>query len=43
MVGLGPARVDDEALLAEAGADLVVTSLDNVSLKGFAESRLERR
>ena len=32
LAALGLARVDDEALLEEAGADLVVTSLDDVDL-----------
>ena len=40
---LGVARHDDEALLAGADADIVVTSLDDVSLEGLAEGRLERR
>ncbi len=43
MAGLGVARLDDAALLAEAGADLVVTSLDDVSLGGLAEGRLRER
>lgn len=42
MAGLGFARADDEALLEEAGADLVVTSLDDVDLGALAEGRLER-
>lgn len=42
MAGLGLARADDEALLEEAGADLMVTSLDNVDLGALAEGRLER-
>lgn len=42
MAGLGVARLNDEALLAEAGADLVVTSLDDVALPALAEGRLER-
>ena len=42
MAGLGLARADDEALLEEAGADLVVTSLDDVALSALAEGRLER-
>jgi len=41
--GLGVARHDDEALLAGADADIVVTSLDDVSLEGLTEGRLERR
>ncbi len=41
MAGLGVARLNDEALLQEAGADLVVTSLDDVSLPALGEGRLE--
>jgi beta-phosphoglucomutase-like phosphatase (HAD superfamily) len=40
---LGVARHDDEALLAQAGADLVVTTLDDVDLSALAEGRLARR
>src|SRR5215212_1473024 len=40
---LGLARADDEKLLEDADADLVVTSLDDVSLDALAEGRLERR
>jgi beta-phosphoglucomutase-like phosphatase (HAD superfamily) len=43
MAALGLARADDEELLEEAGADIVVTSLDDVSLDALAESRLERK
>jgi beta-phosphoglucomutase len=42
MAALGLARADDEELLAGAGADLVVTSLDDVSLDGLVEGRLEQ-
>lgn len=42
MAALGLARADDEAALAEAGADIVVTSLDDVSLDGLARGRLEK-
>jgi beta-phosphoglucomutase len=42
MAALGLARADDEELLAGANADLVVTSLDDVSLEALAEGRLER-
>lgn len=42
MAGLGIARLDDEDLLARAGADLVVTSLDAVSRPALAEGRLAR-
>jgi beta-phosphoglucomutase len=38
---LGIARADDEEALAEANADLVVTSLDGVSLDALSEGRLE--
>jgi trehalose/maltose hydrolase-like predicted phosphorylase/beta-phosphoglucomutase-like phosphatase (HAD superfamily) len=43
MAGLGVARLGDQDLLAEAGADLVVTTLDDVSLHGLAEGRLRER
>ena len=42
MQALGLARADDEELLKGANADLVVTSLDDVSLEALAEGRLER-
>jgi beta-phosphoglucomutase len=42
MAALGLARAEDEELLAEAGADLVVTSLDDVDLDALAEGRLEQ-
>lgn len=41
MAALGLARADDEEALAEANADLVVTSLDDVSLDALQEGRLE--
>jgi beta-phosphoglucomutase-like phosphatase (HAD superfamily) len=41
MAALGLARADDEELLEEAGADLVVTNLDDVSLDALAEGRLQ--
>ena len=41
MAALGLARAEDEELLAGAGADLVVTTLDDVSLAALAEGRLE--
>jgi beta-phosphoglucomutase-like phosphatase (HAD superfamily) len=41
--GLGVARHDDEAMLADAGADIVVSSLDDVDLAGLAGGRLRRR
>lgn len=41
MAGLGVARLDDRDLLVDAGADLVVTTLDDVSLPALVEGRLE--
>ena len=41
MAALGIARADDEQALASANADLVVTSLDDVSLEAVAEGRLQ--
>jgi beta-phosphoglucomutase len=41
MAALGLARAEDEELLAEANADLVVTTLDDVSLDALTEGRLE--
>ncbi len=38
---LGIARADDEDALAAEGADLVVTSLDDVSLDAISDGRLE--
>jgi beta-phosphoglucomutase-like phosphatase (HAD superfamily) len=43
MAALGVARSDDAALLAAAGADLVVTTLDEVDLDGLDEGRLAAR
>lgn len=40
MGGLGIARMDDQALLNEAGADLVVTALDAVAINAIPEGRL---
>ena len=40
---LGVARHDDEALLAQAGADIVVSTLDDVDLAALSEGRLARR
>ena len=40
--GLGVARHDDEAMLAEVGADIVVESLDDVDLDALREGRLAR-
>jgi beta-phosphoglucomutase-like phosphatase (HAD superfamily) len=43
MAALGVARLDDEELLHRAGADLVVTTPDDVDLDALADGRLERR
>jgi trehalose/maltose hydrolase-like predicted phosphorylase/beta-phosphoglucomutase-like phosphatase (HAD superfamily) len=43
MAALGVARLDDRDLLVAAGADLVVPSLDDVSMTALASSRLEER
>ena len=43
MAALGLARADDEQALEEAAADLVVTTLDDVSLEALSEGRLDRR
>jgi alpha,alpha-trehalase len=43
MAALGVARLDDRDLLLEAGADLVVTTLDEVSLRALADGLLEER
>jgi trehalose/maltose hydrolase-like predicted phosphorylase/beta-phosphoglucomutase-like phosphatase (HAD superfamily) len=43
MAALGVARLDDRDLLLEAGADLVVTTLDDVSRRALAEGLLEER
>jgi len=43
MAALGVARLDDEELLHRAGADLVVTTLDDVDLDALAKGRLEQR
>jgi beta-phosphoglucomutase len=40
MAALGIARADDEDLLAAAGADIVVTSLDEVDVAALADGRL---
>ncbi|MGH3981454.1 MAG: HAD family hydrolase [Pseudonocardiaceae bacterium] len=42
MAALGVARASDEALLAAANADLVVTSLDEVDVAGLREHQLRR-
>jgi beta-phosphoglucomutase len=43
MAALGVARLDDEELLQRAGADLVVTTLDDVDLGALAGGRLGQR
>ncbi len=43
MAALGVARLHDEDLLRDAGADLVVTTLDEVDRDALAAGRLERR
>ena len=43
MAALGVARLEDEELLHRAGADLVVTTLDDVDLDALAKGRLEQR
>ena len=42
MAPLGLACLGNEALLAEAGADLLVSTLDEVALDRLAAGRLER-
>ncbi len=43
MAAIGVARLDDRDLLVEAGADLVVPTLDDVCRPALAEGRLEER
>ena len=43
MAALGVARLGDAELLRAAGADLVVTTLDDVSVEALVEGRLEQR
>ncbi|ACZ00313.1 HAD family hydrolase [Thermomonospora curvata] len=43
MAALAVSRADDAELLAGAGPDLLVTSLDEVDVAGLAEHRLARR
>src|SRR5512135_33233 len=43
MAAIGVARLGDQEELAAAGADLVVTTLDDVSLRVLAEGRLAER
>ena len=40
MAAIGIARADDAGLLAEAGADIVVTTLDEVDRSALAHGRL---
>ena len=42
MAALGIARADDADLLAGAGADLVVTSLDQVDRAALRDGRLQK-
>ena len=42
MAAIGIARADDADLLADAGADIVVTTLDEVDLTAVGDGRLER-
>ena len=42
MAALGIARADDEALLEKAGADIVVTTLDDIDVGALAQGRLTR-
>ena len=42
MAALEVARLNDQALLYEAGVDLVVTSLDDVAVNVLSEARLDR-
>ena len=43
MAALGVARLDDREQLLEAGADLVMPTLDDVSLRALADGLLEER
>ena len=43
MAAIGVARLGDQQLLADAGADLVVTTLDDVSFPALVEGRLQER
>jgi len=43
MAALGVARLGDQEVLLKAGADLTVSTLDEVSRQALAEGRLERR
>jgi alpha,alpha-trehalase len=43
MSAIGVARLGDSEMLAGAGADLVVTTLDDVSVRALTEGRLQER
>jgi len=43
MAALGVARLGDEQAIADAGADLVVLALDEVSRHALGQGRLERK
>jgi beta-phosphoglucomutase-like phosphatase (HAD superfamily) len=43
MAAIGIARADDADLLAAAGADIVVTTLDDVDIDALADGRLQAR
>jgi beta-phosphoglucomutase len=43
MAALGLARADDTELLAAAGADLVVTTLEDVDLAALSDGRLAKK
>lgn len=43
MTAIGVARLSDQELLARAGADLVVTTLDDICVRALAEGRLQER
>jgi beta-phosphoglucomutase len=42
MAALGMARLNDQALLNEAGTNLMVTSLDDLAVRTQSEGRLDR-
>jgi hypothetical protein len=42
MAALRVARLNDQALLNEAGTDLVVTSLNDVTVNALSKARLDR-
>ena len=43
MAAIGIARADDSDLLSDAGADIVVTTLDEVDLAALSDGRLATR